>query len=425
MRKFYIEGGHKLTGTVKVSGAKNAALPIISASLLGSGPSLLEDIPDLKDVRNLAEIIRRMGARVDYQDNTMEIDPRSLDQYATDPELAGKIRASYYMLGVMLARQGQARTSLPGGCSIGNRPIDLHLKGFKALGAEVNINGNIVELTAPELTGNKIYLDYPSVGATINIMLAATGAKGQTVIENAAREPEIVDLANYLTVMGAKIKGVGTDVIKITGQEALHGEEHRIIPDRIEAGTYIIAGALMGQDVYVKNVLVEHIKPLLAKLGEMGVELEEDIAGVRVAAPEKLDSVDVKTLPYPGFPTDLQAQMMVLLTQADTASVVTETVWEDRFKHVEELETMGASINVDDNSALVKPARLTGAEVEATDLRAGAALILAGLKANGVTVVENIGHVERGYEDIEEKLTALGAEMEKVEGTIESQVTTA
>ena len=329
------------------------------------------------------------------------------------------------MLGVMLARAGRARTSLPGGCSIGNRPIDLHLKGFKSLGAEVDISQGFVELKAEKLKGSRIYLDYPSVGATINIMLAATGAEGQTIIENAAREPEIVDLANYLTVMGAKIKGVGTDVIRIEGEEELQGEEHRIIPDRIEAGTYIIAGALMGKDVYVKNVLVEHIKPLLAKLEEMGVALEEDIAGVRVAAPEKLKSVDIKTLPYPGFPTDLQAQMMVLLTQADNASVVTETVWEDRFRHIEELKTMGARINLDDNSALVKPASLSGADVTATDLRAGAALILAGLKAEGVTSVDNISHVERGYEDIEEKLTGLGAEIERVKETIESQVTTA
>ena len=425
MKKFYIEGGHELEGTVKVSGAKNAALPIISAALLGSGPSRLEDIPNLRDVRNLANIIGKMGARVNYDNNIMEIDPRTLEHFATDPELAGKIRASYYMLGVMLARVGQARTSLPGGCSIGNRPIDLHLKGFKALGAEVDISQGFVELQAEKLKGSRIYLDYPSVGATINIMLAATGAEGQTIIENAAREPEIVDLANYLTVMGANIKGVGTDVIRIEGEEELQGEEHRIIPDRIEAGTYIIAGALMGKDIYVKNVLVEHIKPLLAKLEEMGVALEEDIAGVRVAAPEKLESVDIKTLPYPGFPTDLQAQMMVLLTQADSASVVTETVWEDRFRHVEELKSMGARINLDDNSALVKPARLNGADVTATDLRAGAALILAGLKAEGVTSVDNIGHVERGYEDIEEKLTGLGAEIERAEETIERQVTTA
>ena len=413
MDKFYIQGRNKLKGEIHVSGAKNAALPIISAALLAESKSTLLDIPDLRDVRNLASILEKMGAVVDFDNNKMEIDPSSVNSYATDPELARKLRASYYILGVMLAKEGKARTSLPGGCNIGNRPIDLHLKGFKALGAEVNIEHGHVEVEAENLTGGQIYLDYPSVGATINIMMAASMAEGKTVIENAAREPEIIDLANYLTVMGARIKGAGTDIIKIEGVDKLEGQEHRIIPDRIEAGTFIIAGAIAGEDVYVKNVLVEHIKPLLAKLTEMGVELEEDISGVRISAAEKLNSVDIKTLPYPGFPTDLQAQMMVMLTQTEEPGVVTETVWEDRFAHIDELARMGARIKLDGHTALVHPSELQGAEVEATDLRAGAALIIAGLAAEGLTVVNEISHVERGYENIVEKLQGIGAVIQR------------
>ena len=424
MDKFYIEQSIPLAGEVKVSGAKNAALPIIAASLLPDSPCKLDDIPDLRDVNHLSQILEGMGARVEYGPNSLEIDPRSVDEFEADPELAQKLRASYYILGVMLAKTGRARTSLPGGCKIGNRPIDLHLKGFRALGAEVEIEKGTVEVRADNLRGSDIYLDYPSVGATINIMLAASRAEGRTVIENAAREPEIVDLANFLTVMGAEIKGVGTDVIKIEGVDEMHGVEHEIIPDRIEAGTYIIAGALAGEDVFVRNVLDEHLKPLLAKLREMGVEIQQDISGVRVSRPETLNSVDVKTLPYPGFPTDLQAQMMVLLTQAESSSVVTETVWEDRFSHVEELNRMGARIKLDDNSALITPAGLEGAEVTAPDLRAGAALILAGLIAEGETVIKEISHVRRGYERVVEKINGLGGSMEQIKDR-KNQVTTA
>jgi len=422
--KFYIEQSIPLAGEVKVSGAKNAALPIIAAALLPDSPCKLDDIPDLRDVNHLSQILEGMGARVEYGPNSLEIDPRSVDEFEADPELAQKLRASYYILGVMLAKTGRARTSLPGGCKIGNRPIDLHLKGFRALGAEVEIEKGTVEVRADNLRGSDIYLDYPSVGATINIMLAASRAEGRTVIENAAREPEIVDLANFLTVMGAEIKGVGTDVIKIEGVDEMHGVEHEIIPDRIEAGTYIIAGALAGEDVFVRNVLDEHLKPLLAKLREMGVEIQQDISGVRVSRPETLNSVDVKTLPYPGFPTDLQAQMMVLLTQAESSSVVTETVWEDRFSHVEELNRMGARIKLDDNSALITPAGLEGAEVTAPDLRAGAALILAGLIAEGETVIKEISHVRRGYERVVEKINGLGGSMEQIKDR-KNQVTTA
>ncbi len=424
MEKFHIKKSYPLKGEVKISGAKNAALPIIAASLLPDSPCRLEEIPALNDVKNLSLIVERMGAEVKRSPGSLTIDPRPVDEYEADPKLAKKLRASYYILGVMLGKTGRARTSLPGGCRIGNRPIDLHLKGFRALGAEVNIEEGCVEVKTDNLSGSDIYLDYPSVGATINIMLAASRAEGQTVIENAAREPEIVDLANFLTVMGAEIKGVGTDVIKINGVDEMHGVEHEIIPDRIEAGTYIIAGALAGEDIFVRNVLHEHLKPLLAKLREMGVELEQDIAGVRVCRPSTPGSVDVKTLPYPGFPTDLQAQMMVLLTQAESSSVVTETVWEDRFSHVEELNRMGASIKVDDNTALITPTSLSGASVTAPDLRAGAALILAGMVAEGETIIDEIDHVRRGYEKIVEKISGIGGSIE-LSSDRQSQVTTA
>jgi UDP-N-acetylglucosamine 1-carboxyvinyltransferase len=412
--KYIIQGLNPLKGEIKVGGSKNAALPIIAASLLADSEVVLEDIPRLRDVTNLCSIIEDMGAKVIRDKNRIEIDPRLVSKTEADHELARKLRASYYILGVMLAKSGHARTTLPGGCNIGNRPIDLHLKGFRALGAEVNLDHGVVDVKADKLTGAEIYLDYPSVGATINIMIAASRADGKTIIENAAREPEIVDLANFLTVMGANIKGVGTDIIKIEGVDEMHGVEHRIIPDRIEAGTYMIASAITGGDVYIRNVLTEHVKPLIAKMHEMGIIVEEDIAGVKVKADGKLKAVDVKTLPYPGFPTDMQSQMMALLTQADETSLIIETVWENRFMHVDELKRMGADIKIDGHSALVKPGCLTGAEVRATDLRAGAALILAGLAAEGQTEVKDIYHVERGYENIEERLKEVGASINKV-----------
>jgi len=412
--KFLITGGTSLNGEVTVSGAKNAALPIITAALMADEPSKLLDIPNLRDVNNLCRIIDKMGCRVERNQNEVFIDPVNLNKPEADHELARKLRASYYILGVLLAKKGWARTSLPGGCNIGNRPIDLHLKGFKALGAEIRLDHGIVEVKSNKLKGDRIYLDYPSVGATINIMLAACKAEGTTIIENAAREPEIVDLANFLTVMGAKIKGVGTDIIKIEGVDHLRGAEHRIIPDRIEAGTFMVAAALTRGEVYVKNVLTEHVKPLIAKLHEMGVEIKEDISGVLVKSNGKLKAVDIKTLPYPGFPTDMQSQMMVLLTQADGTSLVIETVWENRFMHVDELKRMGADIKIDGHSALVKPSKLAGAEVTATDLRAGAALILAGLVAHGDTEIRDIYHVERGYEDIDKKLSSIGARVKKI-----------
>ena len=418
VEKFLITGREPLQGEIKVSGAKNAVLPILAASLLADSPSKIQDMPKLRDVTHLCSIISKMGAKVEHIGHEVIIDPSTLNILETDHELARKLRASYYILGALLSKYNWARTSLPGGCNIGNRPIDLHLKGFKALGAEVKLDHGVVEVKADKLSGDRIYLDYPSVGATINIMLAATLADGKTVIENAAREPEIVDLANYLTVMGADIKGVGTDIIKINGVDKLHGDEHRIIPDRIEAGTYMIAAALTEGDVYVRNVLTEHVKPLIAKLHEMGVILQEDISGVKVKGIKNLNTVDIKTLPYPGFPTDLQSQIMVLLTQADGTSLVTETVWENRFMHVDELKRMGADIKIDGHSALIKPNELTGAEVTATDLRAGAALILAGLKAEGQTEIAEIHHIERGYENIDKKLSSIGASIKKIETSL-------
>jgi len=412
--KYLITGGLPLTGEIKVSGAKNAALPIIAAAMLAESPSTLLDIPKLRDVTNLCSILRAMGAKIEREDNKVFLDPRTLNSFEADHEIARKLRASYYILGVFLAKNGWARTSLPGGCNIGNRPIDLHLKGFKSLGATVSLDHGIVEVKSEKLRGSRIYLDYPSVGATINIILAATMAEGKTIIENAAREPEIVDLANFLTVMGAQIKGVGTDIIKIEGVEELKGAEHRIIPDRIEAGTYMIASALTGGNVFVKNVLSEHVKPLIAKLHEMDVDLEEKISGVKINSTKRLNAVDIKTLPYPGFPTDLQSQMMVLLTQSDATSLVIETVWENRFMHVDELKRMGADIKIDGHSALIKPCKLAGAEVTATDLRAGAALILAGLSAEGETEIRDIYHIERGYENIEKKLATINANIRKI-----------
>lgn len=413
MERIVIAGGERLQGEIKVSGAKNAALPIICATLMADGESVLKDIPELRDIYNLKDILESLGAQVTFKNNEMRINPNTINTFEAPYELVRKLRASYYILGALLPRLGEARCALPGGCQIGNRPIDLHLKGFRALGAEVVMDHGVVEVRSDKLTGAKIYLDYPSVGATVNILLAATFAEGQTIIENAAREPEIVDLANYLNFAGAQIRGVGTDVIKVEGVSKLHGVEHRIIPDRIEAGTYMIASAITSGDVYVRNVLSEHLKPLIAKMKEMGVQIEEDIEGVRVWVDEPLKGVDIKTLPHPGFPTDLQAQMMALLTQVSGPSLVIETVWENRFMHVDELKRMGADIKLDGRTALIKPNQLTGARVTATDLRAGAALILAGLVAQGNTEVSEIYHIERGYENIENKLRGIGAKISR------------
>lgn len=415
MERILITGGERLQGEVVVSGAKNAALPIICATLMADGESVLKDIPHLRDIYSLKEMLESLGVDVKFAANEMRINPAGLNTFEAPYELGRKLRASYYILGALLPRLGAARCALPGGCQIGNRPIDLHLKGFRALGAEVIMDHGTVEVRADKLHGAKIYLDYPSVGATINILLAATMAEGQTIIENAAREPEIVDLANYLNFAGAQVRGVGTDVIKVEGVEKLHGVEHRVIPDRIEAGTYMIASAMTQGDVYVRNVLNEHLKPLIAKMTEMGAMIEEDIDWIRVYGGGPLRGVDVKTLPHPGFPTDLQSQMMAFLTQVNGPSLVIETVWENRFMHVDELKRMSADIKLDGRTALIKPTQLTGAKVTATDLRAGAALILAGLVAQGETEISDIYHIERGYENIEAKLRGLGAKISRID----------
>ncbi|WP_027338778.1 UDP-N-acetylglucosamine 1-carboxyvinyltransferase [Halonatronum saccharophilum] len=414
MEKLIIKGGNKLEGNIAISGAKNAALPIVMASLIGEGRSFLDNIPRLRDIDNLVKILEALGAKVDYKGNSLDIDSDSVNLLEVPYKLARKMRASYYALGALLARYGQAATTLPGGCEIGSRPIDLHLKGFKALGAEVTIEHGLVEIKGENLKGAKIYLDYPSVGATLNIMMAAVKAEGKTIIENSAREPEIIDLANYLNVMGAKVKGAGTDIIRVEGVKKLKGTDYTIIPDRIEAGTYMMMAAITGSNLYIDKVLVEHVKPLIAKLKEMGVGVEEDIGGVRVIGNKNFKSVDVKTLPYPGFPTDMQAQFMALLTQAKGSSMVIETVFENRFGHADELKRMGADIKIDGRTAMVKYTPLSAASVKATDLRAGAALILAALVAEGETEIRDIYHIERGYEDIVNKLQGVGVDIKKV-----------
>ncbi|AGB42329.1 UDP-N-acetylglucosamine 1-carboxyvinyltransferase [Halobacteroides halobius DSM 5150] len=415
MKRIIINGGNKLGGKIGISGAKNAALPVIMAALMGQGESILYDVPHLRDVNNLIKILNALGAKTEFKDNRLLVNTNALNKLEVPAKLATQMRASYYALGALLGRYGEVTTTLPGGCKIGRRPVDLHLKGFKALGAEINRDGCIINLQADKLIGDKIYLDYPSVGATMNIMMAATMAQGETMIENAAKEPEIVDLASYLNVMGAKVKGAGTNLIRIQGVKKLQGREYTIIPDRIEAGTYIISAAITNSQLYIDNVLVEHINSLLAKLREMGIKIKEDVNGVEVIANKPLNAVDIKTLPYPGFATDLQAQTMALLTQVKGQAKVTETVFEDRFGHVSQLKKMGAKIKVEGNAAAVQNSNLIGARVKATDLRAGASLVLAGLAAEGQTEIEDIYHIKRGYEDITNKLTNVGAKIKEVE----------
>lgn len=416
VEKLIVRGGRRLFGTVRVSGAKNAVLPVIAATLLGTTPSTLEDIPDLEDVRTIAEVLEHLGASVRIEPGTLYIDCTKITALEAPYELVRKMRASFLVMGPLLAREGCAKISLPGGCAIGTRPIDLHLKGFEALGAEIITGHGFIEARAPQgLTGARIYLDFPSVGATENIMMAASMAKGQTIIENPAEEPEIVDLANMLNHMGANIRGAGTNLIRIEGVSELKGACHAVIPDRIEAGTYMVAAAMTGGDVYVENALIEHLKPVIAKLKEAGVVIEEDINGVRVRGTGMIRSVDIKTLPYPGFPTDMQAQLMALMTIAQGTSIVTETVFENRFMHVDELKRMGASIKIDGRSAVVEGvAKLTGCQVKATDLRAGAAMVLAGLVAEGQTEISYIHHIDRGYDNLVEKFRGIGADIERV-----------
>ena len=417
MERLIVKGGNRLVGTVKTSGAKNAVLPIIAASILGTSPSRLDEIPALEDVRTICAVLECLGIKVDASEpHTLKIDSREITSCEAPYELVRSMRASFLVMGPLLARKGYARISQPGGCAIGTRPIDLHLKGFEALGVKIEQGHGYIEASAPEgMTGANIYLDFPSVGATENIMMAAAMASGTTVLENPAEEPEIVDLANYLNQMGARVRGAGTNVITIEGVPELHGVQHSVIPDRIEAGTYMIAAAMTGGDVIIENVLPEHQKPLIAKLREAGALVEEDIDRIHVVGSGKLKAVDIKTLPYPGFPTDMQAQMMARLSVAEGRSKITETVFENRFMHVVELNRMGANITTEGRSAVITgPAHLTGCTVRATDLRAGAALILAGLVAEGATEICDIYHIDRGYEEIAAKLTRLGADIKRV-----------
>ena len=417
MEKLVIHGGKPLMGTVRVSGAKNAVLPIIVASMLGTTKSTLTEIPKLDDVHTVCDVIESLGVYIENpQKGVLEIDASNLSSTSAPYDLVRRMRASFLVMGPLLARKGRAKISLPGGCSIGARPIDLHLKAFEAMGAVINLENGDIEATVPNgLKGAQIYLDFPSVGATENILMAASLAEGKTVLENAAEEPEIVDLATYLNSMGANIRGAGTNVIRIEGVKELRGATHSVIPDRIEAGTFMIGAAMSGGDVFVENALSEHLKPVVAKLKEVGAEVIEDIDGIRVIGHLPMRPADVKTLPYPGFPTDMQAQFMALATICQGTSVITETVFENRFMHVDEFKRMGAKIRIEGRSAIVEGVpKLKGAAVNATDLRAGAALVLAGLVAEGETEVGYLYHIDRGYDNLVLKLQRLGADIVRV-----------
>ena len=419
MPKILVRKSGPLEGTVKIDGAKNAALPIIAASLLGTEPIVLEDVPNLVDVKIILKVLESLGAKVEFlSENRVSIDSSKVNSFVTDRSLMEKMRASFLVMGPLLARFGRADAFLPGGCAIGSRPIDLHLKGFKILGALIEEEPDKISARCEKLYGDTIYLDFPSVGATQNIMMAATLAKGETIIENAAKEPEIVDLGNFLNKMGAKISGAGTSTIRIIGVEKLGGTVHTIIPDRIEAATFMIAAAITGGKVVVQNCISNHIKPVIAKLKETGayVVVNEDEDSIFVKGGEKIKGTDIKTLPYPGFPTDVQAQFMAYLCVCEDQSKVTETVFENRFMHVDELSKMGAIIATSGKEARIAGVRkLVGAEVNATDLRAGAALVLAGLVAEGTTTIGNIYHIDRGYNDFVGKMKSLGANIERIE----------
>lgn len=413
MQKIVVEGGRKLNGSVRINGAKNSAVALLPASILADSTVTIEGLPDISDVDTLASILEEIGADVSLtDDNSITIDPDNMESIPLPNGKVQELRASYYFMGAMLGKFKQAVIGLPGGCFLGPRPIDQHIKGFEAMGAEVTNEHGAIYLRAKELRGARIYLDVVSVGATINIMLVAVKAKGQTIIENAAKEPEIIDVATLLTNMGAKINGVGTDVIRIEGVEELHGCTHTIIPDRIEAGTYAIAAAAMGEEVLIDNVIPEHLESLLAKLREMGVIIEQKDDQLLIKSGKKLTSVDIKTLVYPGFPTDLQQPLTALLTKAEGTGVITDTIYSARLKHIDELRRMNANIKVEGGSAIINgPVQLEGASVTASDLRAGAALVIAGLMAEGQTEIYGIEHIERGYENITEKLVALGAKI--------------
>lgn len=417
MNKIVIRGGRPLAGNIKINGAKNAVLPVLAASILAEeGESRILEVPALDDVMTITRVLSSLGADVTVGDGRVTIDATDLAGYEAEYEHVRRMRASFLVMGPLLARLGRARVALPGGCAIGTRPIDQHLKGFEAMGAEIGFGHGYIEASVEgRLRGAKIYLDVPSVGATENIMMAATLASGQTVIENAAKEPEIVDLANFLNAMGARVRGAGTGQIRVEGVERLTGATHAVIPDRIEAGTFMVAAAITGGNVYVEGAIGDHLRPVISKMQEMGVTIEEDENGVTVSAPDKLVNVDVKTLPYPGFPTDMQAQMMALMLVSEGTGMMTETVFENRFMHVDELMKLGARIKVEGRTAVITGgAPLTGASLCATDLRAGAALISAALAAEGESEITGLQHIERGYVDIVGRLAFLGADISLV-----------
>jgi len=420
--KIIIQGGKSLTGEVTVSGSKNAALPVLVSSLLTAEPCAYEGIPRLADIRTTLKLLSGLGVKVDHRcwlegADTLTLHADRIDKFEAPYDLVKTMRASFLVLGPLLARFGEARVSTPGGCAIGARPINLHLKGLEAMGASIEQTHGYIEATAAKLRGAKIYLDLPSVGATENLMMAASLAEGTTLIENAAKEPEIEDLASALNGMGARVKGAGSDIIQIDGVDTLRGTQHKIIPDRIEAGSFVIAAAVSAGDVLIRGARADHLEAFLIKLKEAGVIFTTDDSGIRVQRNGKIKSVDITTLPYPGFPTDLQAQMMVLMAVADGVSVVTETIFENRFMHAQELDRMGAQIQLEGNRAVVRGVReLSGAPVMASDLRASVALVLAGLVANGTTEVSRVYHLDRGYEQIERKLSFLGGQIVRVTG---------
>ncbi|MDC3414942.1 UDP-N-acetylglucosamine 1-carboxyvinyltransferase [Aquibacillus sp. 3ASR75-11] len=412
MQKILVEGGNPLNGQVRISGAKNSAVALLPAAILADSTVTIEGLPRISDVGILGNLLEEIGGTVTWDDQTIHIDPSKMTAMPLPNGKVKKLRASYYFMGAMLGRFKKAVIGLPGGCHLGPRPIDQHIKGFEALGAQVTNEQGAIYLRANELRGARIYLDVVSVGATINIMLAAVKAKGKTIIENAAKEPEIIDVATILTSMGAKIKGAGTDVIRIEGCETLSGCTHTIIPDRIEAGTYTIMAAAQGEEVLIDNVIPQHLESVLAKLREMGISIEEGDEQLLIRPRKNIKSVDIKTLVHPGFPTDLQQPFTSLLTRATGTGVVTDTIYQARFKHIDELRRMNAKIKVEGGSAIVSgPVQLEGAKVKASDLRAGAALIIAGLMADGITEVTGIEHIERGYEHITDKLTSMGAKI--------------
>ncbi|OKL37589.1 UDP-N-acetylglucosamine 1-carboxyvinyltransferase [Domibacillus mangrovi] len=425
MDKIIVRGGRQLNGSVKVEGAKNSVLPVLAATMLAKeGKCVIRDVPTLSDVYTINEVLRHLNCEVTFENNTVTVDAAKQLLIEAPFEYVRKMRASVLVMGALLARNGKARVALPGGCAIGSRPIDQHLKGFEAMGAKVRVENGFIEAeTDGRLQGAKIYLDFPSVGATENIMTAAALAEGTTILENAAKEPEIVDLAILINKMGGKVVGAGTETIRIEGVETLQGTDHAIIPDRIEAGTFMTAAAITGGNVLVEGAVAAHMSSLIAKMREMGVEIIEEDNGVRVIGPDKMTSVDIKTMPHPGFPTDMQSQMMALMLKAEGTGVITETVFENRFMHVEEFRRMNANVKIEGRSVIIDgPSDLQGAEVAATDLRAAAALVIAGLVSDGYTRVTELKHLDRGYVNFHGKLASLGADIERVSEAVDTPI---